>query len=392
MQFKPGAVNSGARPFHPNLNDKNIKFMTVIENKISLPASEINPPPAQPATTAALASIIRLKSRATGQLPHIDQASALIGDQHLVAPHEIVGGLLHAGTKGVLASGSKVGKTWILLNLAASVASGIPFLRFDTRQSKVLFINFEIRREFIAQRLKIIQHQNKLTDADLSNLYIWNLRGQTADFGALTESIIECARKEKHALIILDPIYKAMVGKSENVSSSVGVLCNQIEQIVEATGAAVIFAHHFSKGNAAKKNQTDRMSGSGVFARDADTIITLTEHEQKDCYSVEMTLRNLAPQSPFVIEWQYPVIVERPDLSPSDFKSDEPEVDDYEPLVCLLDEGPLTTGEWLEAAIEIEYSRPTFFRHKAFLVEKNRVQMNRDKTWSRKNGETAATT
>lgn len=325
-------------------------------------------------------------------LPEIDQASALLANQ-IAKPNEIIEGVLHAGTKVVLASGSKVGKTWILLDLAIAVASGTLFLKFKTQKMKVLFINFEIRREFIADRLKIIQQQKN--HPDLGNLDIWNLRGQTADFETLAEAIIQRAGQGNYSLIILDPIYKAMVGKSENTASSVSVLCNQIEQIVEATGAAVIFAHHYTKGNAAKKNQIDRMSGSGVFARDADTIITLTEHVQKCCYSVEMTLRNLAPQPPFVIEWKYPVMVERPDLSPADLKTDEvTEDDDYEPLLCLLDESPLTTAEWLESATEIGYSRASFFRDKSFLFEKNLVKIDGDKYWSRKlveTGETATT-
>ena len=322
-------------------------------------------------------------------LPEIDQASSLLTDQ-IAKPSELIEGVLHSGTKAVLASGSKVGKTWILLDLAIAVATGTPFLKFKTEKKKVLFINFEIRREFIAERLKIIQRKKK--QADLSNLAIWNLRGQTADFESLAESIIERAGQGKYALIILDPIYKAMVGKSENTASSVGALCNQIERIVEATGAAVIFAHHYAKGNAAKKNQIDRMSGSGVFARDADSIITLTEHTEKDCYSVEMTLRNLAPQPPFVIQWNYPVMVERPELSPADFKSEEAEADEYEPLLSLLCESPLTTGEWLEAARETGYSRATFFRDKGVLVEKKLVQISEDKFWSRATSETNETT
>jgi len=322
------------------------------------------------------------------RLPEIDLAGALLTDQ-IAKPSELIEGVLHSGTKAVLASGSKVGKTWILLDLAIAVATGTPFLKFKTEKKKVLFINFEIRREFIADRLKIIQHQKKQTD--LSNLGIWNLRGQTTDFESLTESIIEHASQGNYSLIILDPIYKAMVGKSENTASSVGTLCNQIERIVEATGAAVIFAHHYAKGNAAKKNQIDRMSGSGVFARDADSIITLTEHAEKDCYSVEMTLRNLAPQSPFVIQWNYPVMVERPDLSPADFKSDEAEADEFEPLVSLLNDSPLTTAEWLEAAMEIGYSRASFFRDKGVLVEKGCVQIKGEKTWCRVEGETGET-
>jgi hypothetical protein len=307
----------------------------------------------------------------------------------ITKPDELIEGILHAGTKAVLASASKVGKTWILLDLATAVGTGAPFLRFKTKRKRVLFINLEIRREFLAERLKVIQERKNLTD--LMDLAIWNLRGQTADFGCLVEEIIKVVKKEGYSLVVLDPIYKAMVGKSENTASSVGLLCNQLERIVEETGATVIFAHHFAKGNAANKNVIDRMSGSGVFARDADTIITLTEHQEKNCYIMEFTLRNLPPQPSFVIEWKYPVMVERPDLSPADFKAGEAEADEYQELIALLDETPLTTRAWKEAALEIGYSHATFFRDKNVLLEKGLVQLNGDKTWSRAQAETGET-
>ena len=86
-------------------------------------------------------------------LPSIDPANVLVADKSMAAPQEIVSGLLHAGTKGVLASSSKAGKTWLLLGLAISVATGTPFLKWVTNIGKVLFINFEIHRAFIKQRL-----------------------------------------------------------------------------------------------------------------------------------------------------------------------------------------------------------------------------------------------
>ena len=60
-------------------------------------------------------------------------------------------------------------------------------------------------------------------------------------------------------------------------------------------GAAVAFGAHFAKGNAAGKEHLDRVSGSGVWARDPDAIITATRHEEDDAFAVEMTLRNFAP-------------------------------------------------------------------------------------------------
>jgi RecA-family ATPase len=266
-----------------------------------------------------------VRARGSG-LPKIHSASALIADQNLVLPTEIVPGVLHAGTKAVLAAPSKVGKSWMLLALSAAVATGTTFLKWNTTPGKVLFINFEILPVFMKARLQQIKDRQNL--GNLDNLQLWNLRGAPADPEELVDRIIAEIGGDGYAQISLDPVYKMMPGRSENTASSVSALCQNIERLVAKTGAAVVYAHHFSKGNQAKKAAMDRMSGSGVFARDADTIITLTEHEQEDCYTVELTLRNFPPQPPFVVEKQHPLMVERPDLNPNDLKGERPEDED----------------------------------------------------------------
>jgi RecA-family ATPase len=42
---------------------------------------------------------------------------------------------------------------------------------------------------------------------------------------------------------------------------------NEMEEIAIKTGAAVVFAAHFSKGNQAAKSSIDRISGSGCFCK-----------------------------------------------------------------------------------------------------------------------------
>jgi hypothetical protein len=282
----------------------------------------------------------------------------------------------------VLASASKVGKTWLLLDLALSVASGSPFLHWNTTKGKVLFINFEIQRAFIKDRLAVLMKRRQIQNVD--NLDFWNLRGKTADFEALVANIIREVEDRHYSLIILDPIYKAMVGRSENMASGVGVLCHQIERLAERSGAAVVYSHHFTKGDPKKKAVMDRLSGSGVFARDADTIITMTEHEEPNCYTVEMILRNLEQQPAFVVEWDYPVMVEREDLDPEDVKLDEDaESDTDEGLLALLTDKPLSSGEWLAQGLGLGLSRATFYRIKRELKNNGYVQFDGEsKTWS----------
>jgi len=333
--------------------------------------------------------IIRFPVPRIPGLPTIDIGSQLISDSSIVRPCELVAGLIHQGTKAVLASGSKAGKTWVLLDLALSVATGRQFLRWNTMQGKVLFINFEIKREFIKERIAVLMNRRQITD--IENLDFWNLRGKTSDFEALVMNIIRQVEGKNYSMIILDPIYKAMIGKSESASSGVGMLCSQIERIAERSGAAIVYAHHFTKGNQKKKSAIDRMSGSGVFARDADTIITLTEHNEPNCYTVEMILRNLMHQPAFVVEWQYPVMVEREDLDPEDVVSEEPEtIDTDQGVLELLKDKPLRSGDWQRQALELGVPRATFYRIKKVFLGNDDIQFNEQtKLWSLRGGSEA---
>ena len=67
------------------------------------------------------------------------------------------------------------------------------------------------------------------------------------------------------------------------------------------------FGAHFSKGNQAGKESIDRVSGSGVFGRDPDSILSLTPHEERDCFTLEATLRIFPPIDPVVLRWAFPL-------------------------------------------------------------------------------------
>lgn len=252
------------------------------------------------------------------ELPEIDNASALLADETITLPPEIIKDVLHQGLKGVLGSGSKARKTWILLDAGISVASGTRFWKWETRKGRVLYINFEIPRAFIRSRIRRLCERKGVTD--VSNLDVWTLRGHGTALWKLLPSLLAKVEAGKYALIIIDPIYKGLGGRDENSAGDISELCNELERMAEATGAAVLFAAHFSKGNQAGKEAIDRIGGSGVWGRDPDVIITLTKHNAEGAYTVDLTLRNLPEQPPFVVEWDFPFMKEAPHLQPDDLK------------------------------------------------------------------------
>src|ERR1700676_2358407 len=74
-------------------------------------------------------------------------------DADLPKPAELVHGILHRGSKMVIGGGSKSFKTWSLIDLAISVATGAPWWGFETEQGRVLYVNFEIQDFFFAERI-----------------------------------------------------------------------------------------------------------------------------------------------------------------------------------------------------------------------------------------------
>ncbi|MFZ4776926.1 MAG: AAA family ATPase [Terrimicrobiaceae bacterium] len=293
-------------------------------------------------------------------------------------PPLLVQGILHQGSKMVLAGGSKSFKTWVLLDLALSVAEGIPWWGFPTTTAKVLYINFELQDFSIHERLKLIMGGKDKIDRP-PNLDLWNLRGHCTAFEYLIPEVINRIREHGYGLIIIDPIYKGLGDSDENSASGIGRLMNEIERLAVETGAAVVFGAHFSKGNQSRKESIDRMSGSGVFARDPDTILTMTAHGKEETYSVDVTLRNFAPLKPFCVEWVFPLMVKNDRLDPENLK--DPAVKKVihtpEKVLALLPEEGLTLADWKKAAIGTEeekiMSDRTFSQKKKELVDQKRV-------------------
>jgi hypothetical protein len=249
-------------------------------------------------------------------LPPIRSAKELLSNPP-PEPPEVVQDLLHQGCKMVLGGASKSNKTWTLTDLAISIATGAPWWEFLTVQRRVLYLNFELPEAFFADRIKLVAAAKHVDPPKA--LDVWNLRGYAADFEKLEPEITRMAGK-KYTLICLDPTYKLLGGRDENRAGDIASLLNGFERLAVETGAAIAFGAHFSKGNQAAKDSMDRIGGSGVFARDPDTILTMTRHEQDGAFTVEPILRNHAPISPFVIRWDFPLMKRDDDLDPAKLK------------------------------------------------------------------------
>jgi hypothetical protein len=141
------------------------------------------------------------------------------------------------------------------------------------------------------------------------------LRGQSRSLEDLVHHI-EDLRDYKPDLVIVDPFYKLATGADENDAGAISEVVNRMEKFSERLDCSFVYAHHFSKGNKSDTDHIDRASGSGVFARDPDAILTLTPHEEEDHLVLEATLRDFPTPSPQVVEFSWPNFVHKPDMEP----------------------------------------------------------------------------
>lgn len=239
---------------------------------------------------------------------------------------ELIPGILRVGHKLLLAGPSKAGKSFLLINLAISIAEGVDWIGAKCKQGRVCYVNLELDRASCLRRFREIYDRRGLQPKNTDNLTIWNLRGHAAPMNKLAPILIHRFKAKGYAAIIIDPIYKVITG-DENSATEMSEFCSYFDNVATEMDVSVIYCHHHSKGASGKySNAADRSSGSGVFARDPDAILDLRElnvdgltdkykADHPDAcevltgWEVSGTLREFAPAKPLRVWFDYPLHV-----------------------------------------------------------------------------------
>ena len=275
-------------------------------------------------------------------------AGALIQQyQELNAP--VVDPLFRVGEIVNVISHSKVGKSWLALNLAFSVMTGRQWLgRFQITPSRVLLIDNELHPATLAHRLKVMANAMGIRLEQLQDaLQVWSLRGSPRDINKIGRDLGPLPPDE-FALVIVDAWYRMFPpGVSENDNAAVTDLYNQVDQYAEQLRAAIVLIHHSSKGSQSDKRVTDVGAGAGAQSRSADCHLILREHEQQDCAVLQAALRSFPPVAPLALRWSYPLWTPADDLDPAAVKNAGQAAKDREgrdKILHALQDGPRTAS------------------------------------------------
>ena len=210
-------------------------------------------------------------------LPEFENLADYFDNPPPLAP-PLIAGVLRQGHKMLIAGPPKAGKSFALIELAIAIAEGVPWLGFNCAQGKVMYVNLELDKASCYRRFIDVYKAMGVSPENVRSIDIWNLRGLSVPMDKLAPMLIRRAAKKGFIAVIIDPIYKVLTG-DENSAEQMARFCNQFDKVCTELGCSVIYCHHHSKGSQGGKRSMDRASGSGVFSRDPDALLDLTELE-----------------------------------------------------------------------------------------------------------------
>lgn len=205
----------------------------------------------------------------------------------------VLPGLLSRSVGFLVAAGGQ-GKSFLLLQIAASLAAGRNHFEFfggaEIQAGRVVYVGLEDPPEIVQERLHSI-YTNMPDDWSkiAENLNIISLVGKPFNiahesgrrsdaFKELQEWISQSEAAPK--LIIIDTFNRALNGISENDAAAMGMVLRHIESLALQTGAAVLISHHVSK--ASESGSVDSIRGSSALAANARWMATLRPLKEKE--------------------------------------------------------------------------------------------------------------
>ncbi len=212
--------------------------------------------------------------RLVGKAKGADKGQLLIHIREAIAnikPMDwLIRGYLPAGSLIFLHAAPKVGKTFVAVDWAVSIAAGVDWQGAPTQQGAVLYIsgegNANISKRFLGNAL----HRN--IPIDNINLYLAQrpvtLPTSKDELISAGLSALEDSGFDKVSLVVLDTYRRTLEG-DENSNQDAGAYIAAADALRERLGCSVLVVHH------SNRTEGGRMTGASSLLASADTVFWL---------------------------------------------------------------------------------------------------------------------
>ncbi|MFC5437117.1 AAA family ATPase [Rhodanobacter umsongensis] len=164
-------------------------------------------------------------------------------------PSWLVRGLLPARGLGVVYGAPGSGKSFLVLDLAAAIARGIPWAGQRVKRGAVVYVGLEGQ---MGPRVAAYLRDRELKAADVAGLQVIERQGlnllqdERADVGRLIADI-QGADLGPVAMVVVDTLNRAMPGGNENASEDMGRAIRCAGEVSAALDCLCVFVHHSGK-------------------------------------------------------------------------------------------------------------------------------------------------
>lgn len=242
---------------------------------------------------ATMQGIDRARELFTGKLERARRAQTvrsfgldLIGDLDYHEPDFLVHGLIESECLGDLFGESGHGKSFIAMDLAASVATGTPFHGRATKKGPVIYLAGEGHNGLINRAKAWSRHRG----VSLKGVPLALSKGAPVSFftglGSALDVIEEFAdRHGSPRLIVVDTVARHFTGGDENSNSDMSVFANTADMLKARYGATVLLIHHSGHGDKDRGRGASALKGAldcEFKAEQSGDIIRLKATKMKD--------------------------------------------------------------------------------------------------------------
>jgi len=187
----------------------------------------------------------------------------------------LVDGIIQRRSSAVIFGESRIGKSFLALDLASKLASGDSWFGYQVKKCNVIYFPAEsplgLHQRLEAMRVHTGQQFPHNLQFMRSSVDVSNPEDVTKVIATVSDSA---------DLLFIDTFNAVASSSDENSSKEMGRVLNGVRRIIDETGCTVIFVHHCGW------NEKDRMRGHSSFSAAMDTRIGVTRDSGHPAWKV----------------------------------------------------------------------------------------------------------
>jgi RecA-family ATPase len=211
--------------------------------------------------------------------------------------HWIVPGILPSGVT-LLAGAPKCGKSWLMMNWCAAVASGGKvFGDLDVEPGHVLYLALEDNERRLKDRLR------KVCRGHIPDFLHFGVSAPRLDNGLIPRLMNWLNSRPKTRMVVIDTLARIRPPseKSTDMYRSDYLIGSQLLPLAAKYNLSIVLVHHTNKSKAS--DQLELVSGSQGLSGGCDNVFLLTRGRGEDSAVLYVTGRDIESERNIDLRW-----------------------------------------------------------------------------------------